>query len=141
MLIQFDPFGDIDRVLAEALRARQSRAMPMDAYQQGNELVIAFDLPGLDPATVTVTLQRGHLIVEAERDELDAPPGDVLVNERPSGRWARRVLLSDALDPEGMAASYERGVLTLRVPLRDASKTRRVAIDAPEESSPNGART
>lgn len=138
MLMQFDPFGDVDRLLAEALRAQQRRAMPMDAYQQGNELVIAFDLPGLDPAAVTVTLWHGHLTVRAERSDIDAVPGDVLVRERPSGHWTRRVLLSDALDLEAMTASYERGVLTVRVPLRTAAIARQVAIDAPEESASAG---
>lgn len=87
-----------------------------------------------------MTLQRGHLTIRAERSKVDAAPGDMLVNERPSGRSVRRVLLSDALDPEAMTASYQRGVLRIRVPLRTARSARDVTIDVPEEVPSAGAR-
>ncbi len=133
MLVQSDPLGGIDRLLADALRATQSRAMPMDAYQEGAQLVIALDLPGVDPATIAVTVEHGHLSIQAERPNPPTSAPDMLVHERPSGHWIRRVVLSDALDPEAIAAAYERGVLTLRVPFRATTRARRVAIDAPEE--------
>jgi len=136
MLLQSDPLGSIDRLLADALRAAQSRAMPMDAYQEGEQLVIAFDLPGVDPATIALTVEHGHLSIRAGRPNPLTSATEMLVHERPSGSWIRRVVLSDAVDPEAIAAAYERGVLTLRIPFRPTARARRVAIEAPEEVPP-----
>ena len=102
MLIRTDPFRDLDR-LAQQLSAPRTRpaAMPMDAWRDGDRFIVAFDLPGVDPSSVDIDVERNVLTVKAER--LTRFPSDVqlIVSERPRGVFSRQVILGDALDRTG----------------------------------------
>jgi HSP20 family protein len=120
MLMQFDPFREFDR-LAEQLAAgaRTPRPFPMDAYRRGDEFVVSFDLPGMAPGTIDLTVEQ----------RFDGREGDeVIAAERLHGAFTRQLFLGDTLDAERLAASYETGVLTLRIPVAESAKPRKVQI-------------
>jgi HSP20 family protein len=134
MVMRFDPFRELDRLNQEVWGAAQRRnpGMPMDAYRQGDTFFIHFDLPGVDPATIDLTVEKNVLTVRAERQLNWGGGGDVevLVAERPQGSYSRQLFLGETLDPDRIAASYEQGVLTLTIPVAEAAKPRRVQVSA-----------
>jgi HSP20 family protein len=133
MLMRTDPFRDFDRLAQQVFGntgtwSRPS-AMPMDAYRSGNEFVVAFDLPGVSPDAVELNVERNVLTVKAERRP--NPVGDdveMQVAERPLGVFSRQLFLGDTLDTEHISASYDAGVLTLRIPVAEQAKPRRIEI-------------
>ena len=134
MLMRYDPFRELDRLteqLATGAGAGQSaRSFPMDAFRRGDEFYVHFDLPGVDPASIDMTVERNVLTVRAER-RLEPQEGDeLLVAERPQGAYSRQLFLGDTLDADNVSASYENGVLTLRIPVAERAKPRRVEIKA-----------
>ena len=125
MLLRFDPFRELDRV-TESAPGRPS--MPMDAVRRGETVVVSFDLPGVDPASIDVTVERNVLDVRAARETERAEGDEVLVSERPAGPISRQLLLGDSLDGPGVVADYDRGVLTLYIPVAAAAKPRKIEI-------------
>jgi HSP20 family protein len=132
MLMRTDPFRELDRLTEQLLRpATWSRpaAMPMDAYRDGEEYVVSFDLPGIAPDAIDIDVERNMLTVKAERRPVAQAGGVQMdVSERPLGVFSRQILLSDALDTEQVKADYEAGVLTLRIPVAERAKARKIAI-------------
>jgi HSP20 family protein len=134
MVMRFDPFRELDRLNQEvwgAAQRRTSGGMPMDAYRQGDTFFIHFDLPGVDPASIDLTVEKNVLTVRAERQlQWGRNNGDVevLVAERPQGTYSRQLFLGETLDPDRIAANYEQGVLTLTIPVAEAAKPRRVEV-------------
>jgi len=134
MLMRFDPFRDLDR-LTQQLWGGAAQAMPMDAYRSADEVVARFDLPGVDPGSIEVTVDDNVLTVSAERGPDPADGAEVLVAERPHGRTTRQVHLGNSLDTEHVEAQYDSGVLTVRVPIAAHAKARRVAISTGQPQS------
>ncbi|MEV6871756.1 Hsp20/alpha crystallin family protein [Amycolatopsis sp. NPDC051128] len=135
MLMRTDPFRDLDRfaqqVFGTAAPGTWSKpaAMPMDAYRAGDEFVVCFDLPGVDPDGVELDVERNVLTVKAERRPL--PTGDdvqLQVSERPLGAFSRQLFLGDTLDTDHITADYDAGVLTIRIPVAEKAKPRRIEI-------------
>ena len=129
MLMRFDPFRDIDRLSQLWTQGRQA-AMPMDAYRQGDHFVVHLDLPGVDPASVELTVEKNVLTVRAERHAAQADGSEWLVNERPQGSFTRQLFLGEGLDSEHIEANYDQGVLTVTVPVAETAKPRKVEISA-----------
>jgi HSP20 family protein len=133
MLMRTDPFRDLDRLTQQVLGnsgtwSRPS-AMPMDAYRSGHEFVVAFDLPGVDPDAIDLSIERNVLTVRAERRPNPvAEDVEMQVAERPLGVFSRQLFLGDTLDTEHVAASYETGVLTVRIPVAEQAKPRHIEI-------------
>ncbi|WP_200865668.1 Hsp20/alpha crystallin family protein [Streptomyces viridochromogenes] len=128
MLMRTDPFRELDRLTQQVFGAARPAAMPMDAYRSGDDFVVHFDLPGIDPETIELDVERNVLNVRAER-RTPAPEGaEVLVAERPTGTFTRQLFLGETLDTDRIDASYEAGVLTLRIPVAEQAKPRRIQI-------------
>ena len=135
LLTTFDPFTrDFDRIVTRAFGPtwRTGSAMPMDAVRTEDGLVLRFDLPGIDPASIDVTVDRGVLTVGAKRTEEHTEGEKPVVRERITGTFSRRVRLGDAADSAKVEAGYQDGVLTVRVPLAETAKPRKVEIQAGE---------
>lgn len=128
MLMRTDPFRDLDR-LTQQLMGTTSRPtlMAMDAWREGDEFVVEFDLPGVDPDSVDLDVERNVLTVKAERP---APNGEreLIAAERPRGVFSRQLILGDNLDTENVGASYSSGVLTVRIPVAEQAKPRKIQI-------------
>ncbi|MFJ4841301.1 Hsp20/alpha crystallin family protein [Streptomyces sp. NPDC088746] len=133
MLMRTDPFRELDR-LAQQLTGvsgtwSKPSAMPMDAWREGEEYVIALDLPGVAKDAIDIDVERNMLTVKAERRPA-ATGEDVQVelSERPLGVFSRQLVLADTLDTERIRADYDAGVLTLRIPIAERAKPRKIAI-------------
>jgi HSP20 family protein len=135
MLMRTDPFRELDRFTQQVLgTTARPAAMPIDAYRHGEEFVVHFDLPGVAPDSIDLDIERNVLTVKAERR---SPAGDdieMLVAERPSGTFSRQLFLGETLDPDHVAATYDGGVLTLRIPVAEQAKPRKIQITS--EGSP-----
>lgn len=137
MLMRFDPFREVafrelDR-MTQALSNTggtgiQQRTMPIDAYRDGDQFVIHFDLPGVDRESIDITAEKNVLTVRAERNWQPSEGLEVVVAERPQGTFTRQLFLGESLDLDRIAATYDRGVLTLLVPVAQQAKPRRVEI-------------
>jgi HSP20 family protein len=129
VLMRFDPFRDVDRLAQQAWGSiARSPSMPMDAYRHGDELVVHVDLPGVDPATIDLTVERNVLTVSARRAPTFAEGDQVLANERLQGEFSRQLFLGDNLNPDKIAADYRDGVLVVTIPVAERAKPRRVEV-------------
>ena len=140
LLTSFDPFfrelgfRELDRFTDGSRRVHMPRPMPVDAVRNGDHFTVNFDLPGVDPASVEVTVEKNVLSVVAERRWTPEEGDQVVIAERPQGRFERKLYLSDHLDTERIEAHYDRGVLSLHIPVSAASKPRKVEVTAGDGS-------
>jgi len=130
-VLRFDPFRDFDRLVAEQVAGLRGapRSVPMDAYRRGDQFLIHLEeRPGVDPDAIELTVEQNVLTIRAER-RFEPEEGDELViTERPQGTFTRQLLLGESLDTDRLEADYDQGVLTLRIPVAEAAKPRRVEI-------------
>jgi HSP20 family protein len=139
MLMRFDPFRELDRLAGQvAQESRQLPAvLPMDAYRRGETFVVHFDLPGANPESIELTVERNVLTVQAERSWPRQEGDEIVVAERPQGTFSRQLFLGETLDPDRVQANYENGVLTLTIPVAEAAKPRRVQISGGGQARPS----
>jgi HSP20 family protein len=133
MLMRFDPFGDFDRLSRQVWGNTRSNFMPADAYRQDDKFYLHIDLPGIDPESIDVTVEKNTLTVSAER-QWERGEEQVLLNERPTGTFSRQFFLGESLDTDAIEAGYDHGVLTLAVPIAETAKARRIAVNTPHEA-------
>jgi HSP20 family protein len=135
MLLRFDPFRELDRMTNGFATASRSTAplatVPMDVVRSDNEVRLSFDLPGIDPADVELTVERNRLTVKAARSRDLAEGEKVVVGERPVGEWSRTLTLSEALDSSRVGAHFAHGVLTVTIPVAEVAQARRIEIATP----------
>jgi len=135
MLMRTDPFRELDRLTQQVFGGQQGTwsrpaAMPMEAYRQGEQFVVAFDLPGVDPSSIELNVERNVLTVKAERRPTSGDGVDTVVAERPYGVFTRQLFLGEALDSDRIEAHYDAGVLTLHIPVAEQAKPRKIEITA-----------
>ena len=128
MLMRFDPFRELDRMADQLWQAPANRGVPMDAFRRGEQVVVEFDLPGVDPDSIDLTVERNVLTLRAERRH-DRQEGDEpIVSERPQGTYTRQLFLGETLDHGRIDANYDHGVLTVTIPVAEQAKPRKVTI-------------
>ena len=145
-LIRWDPTREVSSLQSEMNRlfntffdapsggangATLRRWVPaMDLVETEDHFVLRADLPGLAEADVNVELEDNVLTVSGERkaEHEDSKEGYYRV-ERASGQFARSLTLPDGIDPEAVEASFDKGVLEVRIPKPEERKPRRVAIN------------
>src|SRR5688500_6401085 len=133
MLMRFDLFRDFDRMTqlpSQQAGALRQTAMPMDAYREGARYVVQFDLPGVDPASIDLTVEKNVLTVSAERRWEPSEEVQVVVSERPQGQFSRQLFLGESLDADRVEARYDQGVLTITIPVAEQAKPRKVEVSA-----------
>jgi HSP20 family protein len=133
MLVRADPFREFDRLTQQALGTMTRPAvMSMDAWHSSDEVVVAFDLPAVEPHSIDIEVERNVLTVKAERrPQTVGADFELVVAERPSGVFSRQLIVSDTLDTldtERIQANYDAGVLTLRILIAEKAKPRKIAI-------------
>jgi HSP20 family protein len=135
MLMRTDPFRELDRLSQQVFgTAARPSAMPIDAYRKGNAFYVHFDLPGVDPASIDLTVEQNVLMVKAERPPTAGTGVEMIVSERPGGTFTRQLFLGETLDTERIKADYNAGVLTLTIPVVEAAKPRKLAITTHEDN-------
>jgi HSP20 family protein len=129
MLMRTDPFRELDRLTQQVLgTAARPTAMPMDAFRTGDTFVVELDLPGVEPESIDLDVERNLLTVKAERRPSADENAEVVIAERLTGSFSRQLFLGETLDTERIDASYEAGVLRLRIPVAEQAKPRKIAI-------------
>jgi HSP20 family protein len=136
MLLRNDPFRELDRLTQQVLGTQGTLArpavMPMDAWQENDVFFIELDLPGIDPDSIDLDVERNVLTVKAERPNR-ASDVQLIAAERPRGVFSRQLILGDALDTDKVEAGYEHGVLTLKIPVAEKAKPRKISINQSDD--------
>lgn len=128
VLMRTDPFRELDRWTQQVLgTAARPAVMPMDAWREGDKFIVEFDLPGVNPDSLDLDVERNVLTVRAERPELDQNR-EMVSAERPRGVFSRQLFLGENLDTEKIEAAYHDGVLRLAIPVAEKAKPRRIEI-------------
>jgi HSP20 family protein len=128
MLMRTDPFRELDRFAQQVFgTAARPAVMPMDAWREGEEFVVEFDLPGINAESLDIDIERNVVTVRAERAAVD-PNREMLASERPRGVFSRQLVLGENLDTERIEAGYHEGVLSLRIPVAEKAKPRKIAV-------------
>jgi HSP20 family protein len=108
-------------------------ALPMDTVRRDGELVLRFDVPGVAPEQIDVTVDKGVLTVSATREETRTEGENPVVRERLFGSFTRRIRLSDNMDADAIEAANTNGVLEIRIPVREEAKPRKIEIGTARE--------
>ncbi|WP_340559073.1 Hsp20/alpha crystallin family protein [Streptomyces sp. GSL17-111] len=133
MLMRTDPFRELDRLTQQFIGTAgtwsRPSVVPMDAYREGDEYVIALDLPGVSAEAIDIDVERNMLTVKAERrPAVNGDDVQMELSERTFGVFSRQVVLADTLDTERIKADYDAGVLTVRIPIAERAKPRKITI-------------
>jgi HSP20 family protein len=135
MLMRTDPFRDLDRLAQQVFgngNPARSSAMAMDAWREGDAFVVEFDVPGVDPDSIDLDVERNVITVKAERPPRDGDT-EMFAAERPRGVFTRQLVLGDNLDTDKIEASCNAGVLTLRIPVAEQAKPRKIEISSKDQ--------
>ena len=128
MLMRTDPFRELDRLTQQVFgTVARPAVMPMDAWRDKDEFVVEFDLPGVAPESIELDVEQNVLTVKAERPARNGDT-EMVAAERPRGLFSRQLFLGESLDTDKVTASYESGVLTLRIPVAERAKPRKIHI-------------
>jgi HSP20 family protein len=142
MLVRTDPFRNLDRPAHHGWGTKARPAtMPMDAWRDGEQIVMQFDLPGIDLYSVDLDGPRNVLTVQAERRRSTGEDTETIAAERPQGVLRRQMILRDTPDTDRVQASYTAGVLTLRIPVAEKAKPGTIAISNADPGTDRGERT
>lgn len=139
MLMRWDPFDELDRLAQGVWGSARRPSVPMDAYRKGDRFLVHFDLPGVDPESVDLTVERNVLTVRAERTHLPGEDEEPIVTERPRGTFTRQLFLGETLDVDKLDATYENGVLTVSIPVTEAARPRKIEVHAGDTQTAIGA--
>ncbi|MGB2718511.1 MAG: Hsp20/alpha crystallin family protein [Rhodococcus sp. (in: high G+C Gram-positive bacteria)] len=139
-MLRFDPFRDVDSLTSAMLGAssgsdRAPRFMPMDLYKVDDHYVLSADLPGIDPGSIDVDVDRGTLTLTAHRSAPESTGVQWITSERFAGTFRRQVSLGDGVDTQRISAAYDNGVLSITIPLAERAKPRKIDIAHTEQKS------
>jgi HSP20 family protein len=133
MLMRTDPFRELDRLTQQFFGSDGTVARPtamlMDAWRDGDTFFVEFDLPGVSQDAIDIDVESNVVTVRAERPAR-ASDAELLAAERPRGVFSRQLVLGDNLDTERIEASCDSGVLTLKIPVAEHAKPRKVEISS-----------
>ncbi|WP_040790191.1 Hsp20/alpha crystallin family protein [Nocardia paucivorans] len=128
MLMRTDPFRDLDRLTQQMFGTMARPAtMPMDAWREGDDFIVELDLPGVDPDSLDLDIERNVVTVHASRPEPDSNR-EMLAAERPRGVFSRQLFLGENLDTNRISAQYTDGVLRMVIPVAEEAKPRKIEI-------------
>jgi HSP20 family protein len=143
-LIRRSGFGDLlslrqamDRLFEESFvnprtwQFGDDQLVPMDVYASDDEVVVQAILPGVKPEEVEITMEGSTLTVSGDTSVTnDGKEGSMLLREIRRGRFMRALSLPAGLEPDKAKATFEDGVLTLRIPKAEQLKPRQIKISA-----------
>lgn len=110
--------------------------LPLDVTRTADALVVEAALPGIKPADVEITVEDGTLTIHgAFREEHREGEGEALVSEIRRGTVSRSISLPTGLEPDKATATFEHGVLTLRIPEAESIKPRQIRISPTVEGA------
>lgn len=113
-------------------------ALPLDITSSNDALIVDAALPGIAPEDVEITVEDGTLTIHAETrsERKEAEDGQTLISEIRRGSVSRAVALPSGLEPDKAEATFENGVLHLRIPKAEAVKPRQIRISPTIDGKP-----
>jgi HSP20 family protein len=137
MAMLFDPFRDMDRVMAGLLGGRQGfRAVPMDLYKEGDHYILDADLPGVDPGSIDIDVEGDLFTIRAQRTLRGGHDSSWMTQERPAGSFMRQLSLGDGIDADKITANYENGVLSVTIPVSEKARPRKIEVGTSSNAAP-----
>ena len=139
-VLRFEPFRDpFDRLMSLAATGTPAPlGMPMDIYRSDDGTYhVEADLPGVDPASIEVTVEHSTLTIKAERGARYGDGAQLIVAERPQGTFTRQLSLGEGVDSEHLTADYADGVLHVAIPASAKAQARRIDVT----HAPGGSRS
>jgi len=134
-LTTYDPFARVTRRAFGPATVSRASVMPLDGVRRDGDVLLRFDVPGIDPESIEVTVDRGVLSVSVKRTEERAENDKFFVRERTMGTFTRRLYLSKNLNADAVEAAYNNGVLEVRIPVLEQAKPRKVEVRQGDEQS------
>lgn len=136
MLSQNDPYRDVEDLFSRFSNRTTPGylVMPLDAYRRGDSVWVHVDLPGIALDDVDVNIERNVLTISAERSAAGLDGDQTYLAERPRGSYRRQVHLGEGLDAGRIEAHFADGVLTLRIPVAEAAKPRKIRVGSRQPS-------
>ncbi|MCW2699362.1 MAG: hypothetical protein JWQ45_897 [Blastococcus sp.] len=150
MLTAYDPFAAtsaafraLDQLTGRTgtTTARPLSGMPMDASRVGDNFVAHFDLPGVDPGSIDLSVEGNTLTISAERSVPQLENAEWSIAERPFGSYTRQLVLGRSLDTDRLEASYHDGVLTVSIPVAEKARARKIEVTRADMPATVEART
>lgn len=142
-LIRWDPFREmislreaIDRLFEESfvrprawLEAERVMSVPLDIYEEGDDLIVKATVPGVRPEDLNVQIQNNILTISGEtKEERERKEANYHLREHRYGRFERSVTLPYAVQVDKAEAAFEHGVLRLRLPKAEEVRGRRIEV-------------
>ncbi len=143
MFMQTDPFRDFD-TLFNRLSARPQNTggvMPMDAFRRGSDVWVHIDMPGVKAENLDITVERNVLTIAAERNWQPQETDQAYFSERYRGTFRRQIQLGDGLDLQSLEADLHDGVLTVRIPVAEQAKPRKIEVGQTRRFAPEAIET
>ncbi len=130
------PFGARRLFAAPYAGARPDRwAIPLDVHRDDGAIVVSGALPGVAPSDIGVTIEDGVLTIEGRTgSDEEREEGGYLLRERRNGAFRRSLRLPDDVDVDNAASTYAHGVVTIRLPMAEGKKARRLTLDVAGEA-------
>lgn len=133
LLMKPEPFStEFDRLfntLFDRSQAQQRWVPAMDLVEGDDHFLLRADLPGMGEDDVSIEVRDNALSVSGERKtEVEQREKGWYRLERQFGRFSRSISLPEGVDPDGIAASFDKGVLEVRIPKPEQRKPRRIQI-------------
>lgn len=127
-----DAFGGSFRSVFPAQTGQSRMPLPLDIYSTNDEVVIIASVPGIDPANMEVTVDKETVTLTGSTpdvaDSAEAAEATWFLHELPRGTFSRSVTLPVEIDANNADATFEHGVLRLRLPKAEAAKPRKIEI-------------
>ena len=134
---QVDPFHELNRLHREVNRLFDGAGPGGSSFPavnvRGNaeQVVVSAEVPGINPDKLDITVSGNTLTLEGDRVVEELSEKDVVYRrERPTGRFVRTVRLPYDVDQDRITARYEQGVLRVTLPRSEATKPRKIAVEA-----------
>jgi HSP20 family protein len=144
-LVRWEPFRELASLQSEMSRwmnglegpgrVTQTWVPALDVWETDNEVVYAFDLPGIPEDAISIEVKDETLSISAERTKTEETNEDGFYRfERRFGSFARAVGLPQGVDQDQISARYENGVLEIRVPKPVKAKPKKIALSKTVEA-------
>lgn len=119
-----------DRAADASSSATADWAPPVDIEEYADKFVIYADVPGIEPDSIEVTLEKGVLTLSGSRELAVESGGNIerKRTERASGRFLRRFVLPDTVDSDSVSATGRNGVLQIAIPKRPQAQPRKITV-------------
>lgn len=128
MLSQTDPFRDFDALFDRMSGRFANPSMPLDAFRRGSDVWVHVDLPGVKSEDLDITVERNVLTIQAQRSFRREEGDQAYLSERRTGSLRRQIQLGNGLDLEHLEADLHDGVLTIRIPVAETAKPRKISV-------------